>query len=72
MTPGLVLAAVGGSAALLRLVLTIGSAVLCYQLAARKGRNRLAWAAAGFITVLAVVLIAVLPHARNRDPWLPA
>jgi hypothetical protein len=72
MTLGLVLAAAGGSAALLRLALTIGSAVLCCQLAARKGRHRLAWAAAGFFTVFAVIVIAVLPSARNRDPWLPA
>ena len=68
MTVGLVLAALGGSTAPLRLALTIGSALLCYHLAARKGRNRLVWAAAGFFTVLAVIVIALLPRARGRGP----
>jgi hypothetical protein len=72
MTIGLVLAALGGSAAMLRLALTIGSAVLCYHLAVRKGRNRVLWTAAGLFTVLAVIVIALLPRARGRDPWLPA
>ena len=71
MSIGLVLA-LGGSVAVFRLALTIGSAVLCYHLAARKGRNRVVWAAAGFFTVLAVIVIALLPRARRRDPWLPA
>jgi len=62
----------GSSIAMIRLVLTIGSTVLCYQLAARKGRNRVLWAAAGLLTIIAVVVIAVLPHARGRDPRLPA
>lgn len=72
MTRGLVLAAAVLSTALLRLALTIGSAVLCCHLAARKGRNRVVWAAAGFFTVLAAIVIALMPHARNRDERLPS